>query len=178
MLTTTQTAVSAPAAATPFIPQEQGVPEVLIQQTQDATIDAFTKICGEVEIVSENETDFTNCMKIDGIISFVGDLTWSLILVFPMESAEMMAKKFAGFDIPFDSEDMGDVVGELTNVLAGVLCGNLENEGVKSQMSLPTVTRGSNFEQLMSDSLISHKIYFLIGDDQYFMVKLVVAQQK
>ena len=175
MLTTTQTAVTAPVA--PFIPDEDGVPEVLIQQTEDSTIDAFTKICGEVEIISEDETDFTHCMKIDGIISFVGDLTWSLILVFPHESAEAMAKKFAGFDIPFDSEDMGDVVGELTNVLAGVLCGNLENQGVKSQMSLPTVTRGS-FEQLMSDSLISHKIYFVTGEDLHFMVKLVVARRK
>ncbi len=173
MFTTTQTVDVVPAQ---FVPQEQ-VPAVLVEQTEKATLESFTKICGAVEVLETDRTDFIHGMKIDGIISFVGELTWSMILVLPHDAAEMMAKKFAGFDIPYDSEDMGDVVGELTNVLAGVLCGSLENVGVKSQMSLPTVTRGSDFEQLMSDSLISHRIYF-VANGHHFMVKLVVARHK
>lgn len=173
MLTTTQTVDFVP----PAVVNEQNVPSVLVEQTQKAAVESFTKICGEVSIIEMDSTDFTHGMKIDGIISFVGDLTWSMILVLPFQSAEMMAQKFAGFEIPYDSEDMGDVVGELTNVLAGVLCGNLEAVGVKSQMSLPTVTRGSDFEQLMSENLISKRIYFVAGPHR-FMVKLVVAKHK
>jgi len=174
MLTTLNTVgISAPM---PFANQEE-IPAVLVEQTKKSTVESFTKICGEVQTIEADQTDFSHGMKIDGIISFVGDLTWSLILVLPFDSAEMMAQKFAGFQIPYDSEDMGDVVGELTNVLAGVLCGNLENAGVKSQMSLPTVTRGSDFEQLMSENLISHRIYF-VANDLHFMVKLVVAKHR
>lgn len=173
MLTSTQTYT---APQMPFIYHNE-VPSVLVEQTKKATVESFTKICGEVQTLECDPTDFKHGMKIDGIISFVGDLTWSLILVLPFDSAELMAQKFAGFEIPYDSEDMGDVVGELTNVLAGVLCGNLENVGVRSHMSLPTVTRGSDFEQLMSDSLIAHRIYFMSGS-HHFMVKLVVARHR
>jgi CheY-specific phosphatase CheX len=153
------------------------VPSVLVEQTIKSTIDSFAKFCGEISPVEADRNDLAQGMKIDGIISFVGDLTWSMILVLPIGAAEMMALKFAGFEIPYDSEDMGDVVGELTNVLAGVLCGNLEAVGVKSQMSLPTITRGSDFEQLMSDSLISEKLYFVTGGT-HFMIKLIVAKHK
>ena len=161
-----------PAAASPG-----GIPSVLLDQTEKSSVDSFSKICGDVAVVASDQTDFTHGMKIDGIISFVGDLTFSLILVLPMETAESMAKKFAGFDIPFDSEDMGDVVGELTNVLAGVLSGHLEAVGVKAQMSLPTITRGSDFEQLMSENLISEKMFFESGGS-HFMIKLIMAKQR
>jgi chemotaxis protein CheX len=173
MLTQTQTVNFVPPPAV----SEQQVPAVLVEQTEKATIDSFTKICGSVSVLDTDPTDFTHGMKIDGIISFVGDLTWSLILVLPHDSAEMLAQKFAGFEIPYDSVDMGDVVGELTNVLAGVLCGCLEDVGIKSHMSLPTVTRGSDFEQLMSENLIAKRIFF-VASDNHFMVKLVVARQK
>jgi len=153
------------------------VPFVLIEETEKSTVESFTKICGEISVLEADEVDLRNCMKIDGIISFVGDLTWSLILVFPHDSAEVVAKKFAGFDIPFDSEDMGDVIGELTNVLAGVLCGNLEDAGIHSQMSLPTVTRGSDFEMLTSESLLTHKSHFAVGGSD-FMIKIIVAKHR
>ncbi|MBS1792371.1 MAG: chemotaxis protein CheX [Acidobacteria bacterium] len=173
MYTTTQTVNTAPIH--PF--GQEIVPTVLTEQTVKAAVDSFTKICGAVEVIDDDPTDFAHGKKIDGIISFVGDITWSLILVLPFRSAEMMAQKFAGFEIPFDSEDMGDVVGELTNVLAGVLCGGLESVGVHSQMSLPTVTSGSDFEQLMSENLITQRLFFMTND-HHFMVKLVVARHK
>lgn len=169
----TRTVVSAPSA---FLVDED-VPEILIEQTRAATVEAFTKICGAVSVLESDATDFSHGDKIDGIISFVGDLTWSLVLVLPFRSAENMAQKFAGFEIPYDSLDMGDVVGELTNVLAGVLCGRLEDDGVHSQISLPTVTRGSNFELLMTDHLISKQLFFTAGSS-HFMVRIVVAKHK
>jgi CheY-specific phosphatase CheX len=171
------TSIHTNGSVPPVLVKQEDVPAVLVEQTQKATLDSFTKICGEIEVLESDITDFSKGMKIDGIISFVGDLTWSLIFSLPHASAEMMAQKFAGFEIPYDSVDMGDVVGELTNVLAGVLCGGLENVGVKSQMSLPTITRGSDFEQLMSDSLISRRLFF-VANGLHFMVKLVVARPR
>lgn len=154
-----------------------GIPSVLLEQTEKSVIDSFNKICGDVSALTSDETDFTHGMKIDGIISFVGDLTFSMILVLPHATAEAMSMKFAGFEIPFDSEDMGDVVGELTNVLAGVLCGHLEAAGIKAQMSLPTITRGSDFEQLMSENLLQQQMYF-ISSGSHFMIKLIMAKPR
>ncbi|HZZ78364.1 MAG TPA: chemotaxis protein CheX [Gemmataceae bacterium] len=79
---------------------------------------------------------------IAGIVSFLGEMPWSLTWVLSNETAPTVAKKFAGFDIPFESADMGDMVGELVNVIAGEIVAQLEQRKIKSQMSLPTVARG------------------------------------
>ena len=84
-----------------------------------------------------------------GIISFVGTPTWTLALVLPEETAPKMAEKFVGFDIPFGSPDMGDMVGELANVLSGEVIAQLDARGVKAQMSLPMVMRGHDLETVL-----------------------------
>src|SRR5262249_47299656 len=81
-----------------------------------------------------------------GIISFFGDMPWTLTWVLTDKSAPALAQKFAGFEIPFDSKDMGDMAGELVNVLAGEIVAQLDQRRIKSQMSLPTVARGTNLE--------------------------------
>ena len=63
-----------------------------------------------------------------------------------------IVRKFAGFDIPFDSADMGDAIGELVNVLAGDIVARLHTVGKKAQMSLPTIMRGQNIEMFLSAS--------------------------
>jgi CheY-specific phosphatase CheX len=165
------------AGLTTIIVDGDQVPSVLVERTVATSVDLFRKICGDVEFLDKDLTDFTHGMKIDGIISFVGDLTWSLILVLPHDSAELIANKFAGLEISYDSEDMGDVVGELTNVLAGVLCGELETVGIRSQMSVPTVTRGADFEQILSENLVTKKMYF-VTNGLHFMIKLIVARHR
>lgn len=83
---------------------------------------------------------------IAGIISFLGDVPWSFSWIMTQETAPALAKRFCGFDIPFDSPDMGDMAGELVNVIAGEIVAQLEQRRVKAQMSLPTVARGSSLE--------------------------------
>ena len=83
---------------------------------------------------------------IAGIISFFGNLPWTLTWVLTDQTAPALAQKFTGFEIPFDSKDMGDMAGELVNVLAGEIVAQLDQRRIKSQMSLPTVARGTNLE--------------------------------
>ena len=83
-----------------------------------------------------------------GVISFFGDPVWSFALVLPEGVAGAATTGFAGFDIPFDSPDMGDMVGEMANVMAGDIVARLETARVKAQMSLPTVARGQDVELL------------------------------
>ncbi len=83
---------------------------------------------------------------IAAIIAFVGDVPWSYTLVLTCETAPALAKQYFGVEIPFHSVEMGDVAGELANVLAGDVVAELERHGIKGQMSLPTVARGSHME--------------------------------
>lgn len=81
-----------------------------------------------------------------GIISFLGDINWSFSLGIPQATAPSLILKFAGFEIPFDSPDMCDVVGELANVIAGDIVAQLDRRRLNAQMSLPMVVRGSDVE--------------------------------
>ena len=82
------------------------------------------------------------------VISLVGDVEWAVLLGMPRDTASGVATKFAGFEIAFDSEDMGDAIGELTNIFAGLVKANLDRSGVRVEMSLPSVMRGESLEML------------------------------
>ena len=81
-----------------------------------------------------------------GIISLMGDRARSFMLCLPASTATAIAVKFCGFEVPFDSRDMADVVGEMVNILAGSVVARFEAIGVKAQMSLPTVVRGTDID--------------------------------
>lgn len=118
----------------------QPISDVLMLAVQQATCETFTKISGQ-----EAMCELTDYQKIEGIfgsISFTGERVWTLMLGVPRDTATALGPVFAGFDAPFDSEDMGDMIGELTNVLAGVVIGELAKSKFHAQMAFPTVARG------------------------------------
>jgi chemotaxis protein CheX len=82
------------------------------------------------------------------IISLIGEVEWSVFLALPRQSASAVAARFAGFEIPFESNDMGDAVGELTNILAGEVKRLLDARGVKANISLPSVIRADSIHLL------------------------------
>ena len=98
--------------------------------------------------------------SIIAIISLVGDVEWSLFLGLPEQVATAMAAKFAGFEIPFDSEDMGDAVGELMNILVGHVKALLDRDGAKVEISLPSIHRGDNAEVIVPPGAHSATYYY------------------
>lgn len=107
----------------------------------------------EVRVPSPLQSDIV------ALISLVGDLEWTLMLALPKATAESLAARFAGFAIPFDSPDMGDAIGELTNILGGEVKARLDQAGVRADISLPSVMRGQNISilgQRNSDIYESH----------------------
>jgi len=83
------------------------------------------------------------------VIALVGEVDWSVFLGLPRGTATALAAKFAGFEIPFDSDDMGDAVGELTNILAGEVKRRLAAKGVTAMISLPSVIRAESLRVLV-----------------------------
>lgn len=126
---------------TPSLTHGECVPEAVISilnmtcqadAQQDAVID---------EVVLNN-----GAMLV--VISLMGEVNWSVFLGIPRETAIQMAAKFAGFEIPFDSSDMGDAIGELGNIFGGDVKAKLDAKGVKADISLPAVTRGEALHML------------------------------
>lgn len=159
---------------TTLIQTIDAVPTSLVEAVNCSIRQTFNKMFGETFVNVASDTA-QEAEEIVGLISFVGDITWSLAMMFPQDSIVELAYRFAGFAIPYDSADMGDVVGELANVLAGVICGELENRGINSQMSLPTVTRGRQVELLLGGHLLA-KRFNVTTDFGNFDVRLIVSK--
>lgn len=152
------------------------VPAILIEATNRSIVQTFDKMFGNtsVEIAGDMLRESEGVV---GLISFVGDITWSLAMIFPQMDAINLAHKFAGFEIEYESADMGDVVGEIANVLAGVICGHLEDTGINTQMSLPTVTRGRQVELLLGGHLLAKRLT-VTTESGNFDVRLIVSKTK
>lgn len=138
-------------SASPLPPQVADI-------VRDSVVNTLGSILGAAPALRETEPSASP--SVIGIIGFVGDLNLTVALGLPEATAPALVEKFAGFAIPFDSPDMGDVVGELANVLAGEVRARLENKKIKAQMSLPTVARGSDLELLAVEGAASMRFTF------------------
>lgn len=114
-----------------------------------ATKEIMMSACGTVAEPCEDlgEEIFQDGVIIS-VISVMGGVEWSVFLGLPKSTAVAIAEGFAGFPIPFDSEDMGDAVGELTNILAGNVKQILDKRGVSTEISLPSVFRAEGLHIL------------------------------
>jgi CheY-specific phosphatase CheX len=135
-------------------------PGAISHAVRDAAIEFFGAYCGMMPSEEADAPSEKPSAGIMGVISFFGDHVWSFALVLPEPTAITVSKAFAGMDIPFDSSDMGDLVGEMANVMAGDIVARLENSGIKAQMSLPTVARGHDVELLPPSNACSVKMQF------------------
>ena len=84
-----------------------------------------------------------------GMASLMGAVQWSVGLGFTRESAQAVASRFAGCEVPIDSPELGDAIGELTNIVCGRTKMLLSQRGLSADMSLPTVISASEYRMLV-----------------------------
>jgi hypothetical protein len=123
-------------------------PAAITTAVRAAAKEFFTSSCKVEAAERPAPPDGEPCPAVMAVMSFFGDPVWSFALILPESVAVAATNGFAGFDIPFDSPDMGDMVGEMANVISGDVVARLEKVRVKAQMSLPTVARGNDVELL------------------------------
>ena len=133
-----------------------------IRCVADAVSSAMTWVAGEEpRLCGEAPVEHAlRCEGVVGCISLVGDVDWSLVLSIPRDTASALAGNFAGFEIPFDSPDMGDAVGEMANLVAGEVKVQLDGIGLAAEISLPQVFRGDIIEVLQLPHLPSKLLTF------------------
>ena len=70
---------------------------------------------------------------------------------------------------------MGDLVGEISNILAGDVAANVEKVGFRGQSSLPTATRGSDLTLFMPNKPPTKKMKF-ISENTEFLLTMVLSE--
>ncbi len=123
-------------------------PPAITAAARAAALEFFTTSCRTPAAERSADPGAAPTSGVVAVIPFLGDPLWSLALVLPEAAAVAAARGFAGFDIPYDSPDMGDLVGEMANVIAGDVVARLEAARVSVRMALPTVARGQDVELL------------------------------
>jgi len=79
---------------------------------------------------------------VSGVIGMSGDVTGSIVLSFPLETADSVVSLFCGEHLAPDSGDFADAIGELVNMVSGGA--KAEFKGKKVSISCPSVIVGSN----------------------------------
>ena len=152
------------------------LPEELVDCVKISVTSVFEKSFGDIPSFQKDDEETPKIGDgIVGIISYTGDITWIMMMSFPKDCATSLFARFAGFELDYDSPDMGDVVGEMANILAGNIVGCLQERGVKCAMSLPTLVRGYNVEPMSPRDLPSKKLIVTMPEG-IVIVKVVGAK--
>ena len=155
---------------------EAAIPEELASCVKVSVSSVFHKSFGYFPSFQDDDEETQKVGEgVVGIISYFGDITWLMMLGFPKDCATGLVAKFTGFELDYDSPDMGDVVGEMANVLAGDVVSRLRDGCVKVAMSLPTIITGSDVEPLLPRGFPSKKLIFTVPEG-IVMVKIVGAK--
>ena len=154
----------------------EAVPEELASCVKVSVSSVFHKSFGYFPSFQDDDEEKVKIGDgVVGIISYVGDISWLMLMGFPKECAKGLVAKFTGFELDYDSPDMGDVVGEMANVLAGDIVARLRDGSVKVSMSLPTVIKGHDVEPLLPSGLPCKKMIFTIPEG-IVVIKVVGAR--
>lgn len=154
--------------------ETQNFPPVLLEAIHASVPVGFSFITNSRPIQKLPEFE-QPCDGMIAVISFIGDYSWSFTLVVPKPSVLSFCQAFTGFEFPYTSPDMGDVVGELANVLAGEITAQLYARRVEAKMSLPTVARGSDVELILPEGTPAARLQYA-SDQGPFAFKLTLAK--
>ncbi|SMO67519.1 chemotaxis protein CheX [Gracilimonas mengyeensis] len=155
------------------------IPAKVTEVVRESVINTFASICGEApEFVDDPEVGSRPLNGIIGNIAvFNPELTFSLMMALPKDTALKISDAFLGMELPFDSDDMGDLIGEIANILAGEVAANIEKVGFRGQSSLPTATRGSDLTLFMPNKPPTEKMLFNSPCGQ-FMLNMAMSESK
>lgn len=115
---------------TPFIASIQNVFSTMMQL--QVTI-------GEPHLKSDAATTY----DVSGIIGMSGDVVGSVVVSFPMDSAQSVVALFSGQKLECTHPDFADAVGELVNMISGGAKGMFQGKR-KVSISCPSVVVGKS----------------------------------
>jgi CheY-specific phosphatase CheX len=148
---------------------EEQLPEVLLDCVKESVRKTFAAICGAEPALQGGAENGMVDEGVVGIISLVGDIAWTLMVGLPRETATALALSFAGFEIDFESEEIGDFAGELANTIGGDLQNRLHGIDVNAELSVPTVTRGNNLRLMLPGNLAAICFHYGSANGEFWI---------
>ena len=104
--------------------------------------------------------------EINGSIGFGGQLTGNLFLCCSKDVAKKMTQTILGDD-EHSSRAISDVVGELTNMLAGGCKTRMNDKGVDVMMSIPNIITGNGIQATSKNiRFMISRNFEIVGSDQ------------
>jgi CheY-specific phosphatase CheX len=155
----------------PAVGENLQLPPAIAEGVGQAVEGTLASICGAAPQRLADDAAGVPTADLIGLITFLGDVSWSFSLLLPEATAVSLIKTFVGMEIPIDSPDMGDAVGELVNVIAGDIVAKLDARRVKAKMSLPLVARGPDVKVYASTAAPAVRLAYRAAQGP-FWVKL------
>jgi CheY-specific phosphatase CheX len=117
-----------------------------------------------------------NTALVIGSVGLVGDLNGTINLYIKPDFARNLASRMLGLpEDRFDGNEMiDDVVGELSNMIAGATKCRLNDSGTPCTSSLPTVNRGNSFVSKPSDRC-EERYISIACEDQIIMLQIILV---
>jgi CheY-specific phosphatase CheX len=154
------------------------IPVEIAEKVQESVVNTFSSIIGEnLSYMPEANEDGPLNGIVGNVTVFNSDHTLSLMLAIPKETALFFSEVFIGMELPFDGDDMGDLIGEISNILAGDVAANVEKVGFRGQSSLPTATRGSDLMLFMPNKPPTKKMKFVSNNSEFWLT-MVLSESK
>ncbi len=154
------------------------IPAPIVDSVKTCVLNTFESISGvKPEFVNEGNGEEPLNGIIGNIAVFNTDHTLSMMIAIPKETALALSEVFCGMELPFESDDMGDLVGEISNILAGDVAASIENVGFVGQSSLPTATRGSDLTLFLPNKPPTARLKFS-GTGGEFWVNLALSESR
>lgn len=154
------------------------IPEEIVGMVKESVVNTFASIIDEQLTCVEDEEEGGPLNGIVGNITvFNSKQTLSLMFAIPKDTALHLSKVFIGMEIPFESDDMGDLIGEIANILAGDIAASVEKVGFRGQSSLPTATRGSNLTLFMPTKPPKEEMKFSSTNTEFWLT-MVLSESK
>lgn len=154
------------------------IPVEIVDSVIRSVESTFESISGsKPDIVSQPESNSPLNGMIGNIAVFNPVHTLSMMIIIPKNTAISLSRIFCGMELPFESDDMGDLVGEIANILAGEVAAGVEQVGFVGQSSLPTATRGSDLKLFLPNKPPTAKLHFTCNSGE-FSVSLALCESK
>lgn len=129
---------------------DEGTGSVDIEKfINNAAIEVFDMMLSmEIEPCEVNDTALVDGGRIVGAVSFAGDVTGNVSVQVTQSFGEVITANMLGIDIEEieDDEEVNDAVGELSNMIGGNLKSRFCDSGFPCELSIPSVTTGSDFK--------------------------------
>lgn len=120
----------------------------IISTSGDSVIEFFkTMLDLDLELSEKASKSDSDDLQIMGLINFAGSVTGSLNIQTSYDLARIMTVKMLGIKLEEieSEEDVKDLVGEATNIIAGNLKAGFCDSGLNTVISVPSITTGNNF---------------------------------